>query len=184
MRLVTFLMLLSFRRAQPWNVAPKRISRAAIPMRALRVTIHIRGRGRGGGDAWIEEAYEQYEERLRPQGLDLVTVWHKTDEQLTAAALKETSPKICLDVLGKAYDSLAFGEMCFKKLEEGGSRLCFVIGGAEGLPAELRPGSGGPGLQYFSLSKLTFTHQMARVLLAEQIYRASEIRRGSAYHKE
>jgi hypothetical protein len=40
---------------------------------ALRVTIHIRGRGRGG-EKWLEVAYEQYEERLKPAGLDLVTV--------------------------------------------------------------------------------------------------------------
>jgi len=71
----------------------------------------------------------------------------------------------------------------------GGSRLSFVIGGAEGLPMELKQQSGGgssgsssSGL--LSLSKMTFTHQFARVVLAEQVYRAMEIRKGSSYHKE
>lgn len=80
-------------------------------------------------------------------------------------------------------DSLAFSEFVFSKLEEGGSRLTFVVGGAEGLPPGLKskPPRGGAKL---SLSSMTFTHLWARALLAEQIYRASEIRRGSKYHKE
>lgn len=80
-------------------------------------------------------------------------------------------------------NSQAFSEFVFSKLEEGGSRLTFVIGGAEGLPPGLKnkPPQGGAKL---SLSNMTFTHLWARALLAEQIYRASEIRRGSKYHKE
>jgi len=67
-------------------------------------------------------------------------------------------------------------------LELGGSRLVFVIGGAEGLPHELKYGLKN-GHNLLSLSKLTFTHQFARTLLMEQIYRASEIKKGSGYHK-
>lgn len=80
-------------------------------------------------------------------------------------------------------DSPAFSKFVFSKLEEGGSRLTFVVGGAEGLPPGLKskPPQGGTKL---SLSSMTFTHLWARALLAEQIYRASEIRRGSKYHKE
>jgi 23S rRNA (pseudouridine1915-N3)-methyltransferase len=63
----------------------------------------------------------------------------------------------------------------------GGSRLAFVIGGAEGLPASIK---GSRQYEFWSLSKLTFTHQWARVLLTEQLYRATEIRKGSGYHKE
>ena len=63
-------------------------------------------------------------------------------------------------------------------MERGGSRLSFIIGGAEGLPAEVRADA-----TLVSLSRLTFTHQMARLVLAEQIYRATEIRKGSGYHK-
>lgn len=80
-------------------------------------------------------------------------------------------------------NSPAFSDFLFSKLEEGGSRLTFVVGGAEGLPPGLKsnPPAGGAKL---SLSSMTFTHLWARALLAEQIYRASEIRRGSKYHKE
>ena len=174
-----------------WRSTYPRRGRHSI-LCALRINIHIRGRERGG-EKWIEEGYDQYAIRLRPQGIELRTIWHKTDAKLLAAisgkGIDADSPKICLDVLGKEKTSPAFSELCFQRLEQGGSRLCFVIGGAEGLPDELRPGqrddTGIDGtIDHFSLSRLTFTHQMARVLLAEQIYRAAEIRRGSGYHKQ
>lgn len=55
-----------------------------------------------------------------------------------------------------------------------------MIGGAEGLPPELLEQG---DRKMISLGMMTFTHQFARVLLMEQIYRASEIRKGSGYHK-
>jgi 23S rRNA pseudoU1915 N3-methylase RlmH len=54
---------------------------------------------------------------------------------------------------------------------------------ADGLPEELRAGSAGTKPIFVSLSDLTFTHQFARLVLIEQVYRASEIRKGSGYHK-
>ena len=59
---------------------------------------------------------------------------------------------------------------------------------ADGLPTELREGSSsssgrGKNPILLSLSDLTFTHQFARLVLIEQIYRATEIRKGSGYHK-
>ena len=72
----------------------------------------------------------------------------------------------------------------YQWLDQGGSRLVFVIGGADGLPSELlTPNSAAKKEQLLSLSSLTFTHQFARTLLMEQIYRATEIRKGSGYHK-
>ena len=84
----------------------------------------------------------------------------------------------CLDPRGDALDSEAFAALLFDELDAGGSRLSLCVGPAEGFTEGLRRRA-----RLVSLSRMTFTHQMARVLVAEQVYRASEIRRGSGYHK-
>uniref|UniRef100_A0A7S2F628 Ribosomal RNA large subunit methyltransferase H n=1 Tax=Octactis speculum TaxID=3111310 RepID=A0A7S2F628_9STRA len=150
---------------------------------ALQVTLHIQGRKINDHN---EVAFEQYAMRLTPHRIQLKTVWHKSNDQLTKA-IKATSrePCICLDVCGQQLDSGGFEQLLYQRLVEGGSRLAFVIGGAEGLPDEVREKK-DPKLQhveFISLSSMTFTHQMARVILAEQVYRAAEIRKGTGYHK-
>jgi len=60
-----------------------------------------------------------------------------------------------------------------------GSRIAFAIGGAEGLPPQIIK----QAAYILSLSPLTFTHQITRLILIEQIYRALEIEKGSQYHK-
>lgn len=64
-------------------------------------------------------------------------------------------------------------------MEKEGAHLNFVIGGAEGLPPPILNNS----LTQISLSPLTFTHQLTRLILLEQLYRAFEIQKGSQYHK-
>ncbi|CAM9626991.1 unnamed protein product, partial [Sphacelaria rigidula] len=147
----------------------------------LQVTVRIRGK-KSREEDYTNQAYDEYAKRLRPV-LALETQWHKTDEELEAAVRKDPGVVVCLDEGGRQMDSPTFSDFLFTKLESGGSRLTFVIGGAEGLPPGLKsnPPQGGAKL---SLSSMTFTHLWARALLAEQIYRASEIRRGSKYHKQ
>ena len=128
-------------------------------------------------ESWLEEAIGIYTTRLRGT-LELECVWVKDDAALLAQAGSAAGGCIALDPLGKSVTSVQFSELLFSELEAGGSRLNFVIGGAEGLPPELRAEA-----QLLSLSRMTFTHQMARLLLAEQVYRAVEIRKGSGYHK-
>lgn len=149
----------------------------ATPICGLQINIHIRGK-RTGGEEWLNEGYQEYTKRLRPV-LALDTIWHKTDAELEAAVFKEKGSVICLDERGKQMTSMEMADVLYKKMEEGGSRMAIVIGGAEGLPSALKKNK-----ELWSLSRLTFTHQWARVLLAEQIYRATEIKKGSGYHKE
>jgi 23S rRNA (pseudouridine1915-N3)-methyltransferase len=149
----------------------------------LQIKIRIVGR-KNGGEKWLDQSYSTYETRLKPTNLEVTTHWHKNDEELLKNVETDESKNhkvILLDPLGKMCTSEVFSENMYNWLESGGSRLTFCIGGAEGLPNELRDATSKSDM--LSLSSLTFTHQFARILLMEQIYRASEIRRGSGYHK-
>ena len=84
--------------------------------------------------------------------------------------------KIFLDPVGKPLDSAAFASIV-SNAEMLGRDLLFLIGGHDGLPS----GWGGRADLLLSLSKLTFPHELARVMLAEQIYRAFATLRGHPY---
>jgi len=84
--------------------------------------------------------------------------------------------KIFLDPAGKAMDSAAFAQL-FAKSEMSGRDMVFLIGGHDGLPA----GWGERADLLLSLSAMTFPHEMARAMLAEQIYRAFATLRGHPY---
>ena len=149
----------------------------------MEVKLRMVGR-KNNGEKWLEDAYSTYDTRLKPTNLNVQTFYHKNDNELTKNIEADESKNhkvILLDPLGKLVTSEVFSDNMYNWLEDGGSRLTFVIGGAEGLPEELKAGRSGNDL--LSLGKMTFTHQFARVLLMEQIYRASEIRKGSEYHK-
>ena len=148
----------------------------------LEVRIRIVGR-RNGGEPWLESSYSTYDTRLKSTNLKVTTQWHKNDDDLIKGVDGDAAKKhnvVLLDPCGKMCTSEKFSDDMHRWLEEGGSRLTFVIGGAEGLPNEVKMNYGNKML---SLSSLTFTHQFARILLMEQIYRASEIKKGSGYHK-
>jgi 23S rRNA (pseudouridine1915-N3)-methyltransferase len=127
-----------------------------------------------------------YETRLRPSNVQVETTWHKDNQALTKGVDADRSKGhtlVLLDPLGSIQTSEKFSDDMYEWLDRGGSRLSFVIGGADGLPSELKypPQGGKPTM--ISLSAMTFTHQFARLLLIEQIYRGTEIRKGSGYHK-
>ncbi len=129
-------------------------------------------------EPWLSLALDEYTKRLKPF---LSIEWHlaKQNDQL-AALLEKEFHYICLDPQGKTFSSETFASFLQQKLLEEGSRLSFVIGGAEGLPQRIRKGAAA----LLSLSPLTFTHQLTRLIFLEQLYRAMEIARGSSYHRE
>jgi len=149
-----------------------------------KVTIRIVGRKTS--EQWLEDACDMYLQRLKPSGLELETVWHKNDGALVKGVNsdydKSSASVVLLDPTGKTLTSEKLADNIYRWLEDGGSRLVFVIGGADGLPPELKYGSDRRPI-LLSLSQLTFTHQFARLVLIEQVYRASEIRKGSGYHR-
>jgi 23S rRNA (pseudouridine1915-N3)-methyltransferase len=87
-----------------------------------------------------------------------------------------TAQKILLDPAGKSYDSLQFSKL-IGKAEETARNLVFVVGGADGHPAGWRERAD----LLLSLSPMTFPHELARVMLAEQIYRALTLLKGHPY---
>ena len=97
-----------------------------------------------------------------------------------AAKMPQNAIVIAMCIEGEQFSSEAFSA----KLEglmadESASELCFVIGGSYGLADSIKKRAN----LRFSLSKMTFTHQISRVLILEQIYRAFQISTGGKYHK-
>ncbi len=93
--------------------------------------------------------------------------------------LKKEEYLIALDLNKKQYTSEEFAVFLDKKLVENNASISFVIGGSYGLSEGLRMRSNFS----ISLSNLTFTHQMSRLILLEQIYRAFKINNNETYHK-
>lgn len=87
---------------------------------------------------------------------------------------------ICLDEKGEQYDSRGFAAMLSPLLEDGNRRACFVIGGPFGLAPEVRKAAD----RTVCLGRMTMPHELARVVLLEQLYRAVSIIRNSPYHND
>ncbi len=101
-----------------------------------------------------------------------------------AAALKRLDTNragvsVLLDAAGKVYDSDAFAKWLEEQRDRGIREVIFVCGDADGFPDSLRDRV----KQNVSLSTMTYSHELARVMLAEQIYRAFAILSGSPYPK-
>lgn len=128
-------------------------------------------------ESWLKDALEQYTERMsRTASIEWTLA--KSAAQFSELVKKEPH-YICLDPLGKAYSSEEFSTFLFAELMTHGARVAFVIGGPEGLSKDIVQNAAC----LLSFSRLTFTHQCIRLLLLEQLYRAIEIEKGSAYHK-
>ncbi len=95
------------------------------------------------------------------------------------ARLDPRSKKIALCVEGKQLSSEELAQLFDKSMSEGFSRLSFIIGSSHGLSDEVK------SIADFKLSfsKMTFPHQLMRVILSEQCYRAFTILAGKKYHK-
>ena len=145
--------------------------------RHLTVNILLVGK-KNGAEQFIADGCAEYEKRLSTS-MTLSTTFLKTDNDLVERAKTLKGSVFALDEHGKEYKSRGFSKAVYKAFQEGGSKVSFIIGGFSGLPEQIKD-----NFELISLSQMTFTHQFARLLLLEQIYRASEIHKGSGYHKD
>lgn len=147
-------------------------------------------------DKYFIDAVKEYEKRLGAYAK--VEILEIEDEQIPqnsnenvdelikekeAAKLlkliKEKDYVICLNLNQKQYDSVEFAQEINKLSVSGVSTIDFVIGGSLGLGKSILSRSNSQ----ICLSKMTFTHQMTRVIILEQVYRAYKILNNETYHK-
>lgn len=94
-------------------------------------------------------------------------------------ALPKDAFTVALCVEGREISSEELSALLLERENSGRSRLCFVIGGSFGLAQRVKDAA----QLRLSLSRMTFPHHLARVILAEQLYRGFKIKEGSRYHK-
>lgn len=101
-----------------------------------------------------------------------------TEGERLLKQVPQNSYLIVLDVRGKAVSSEELSAKLSDLCLRGRSHIAFLIGGAYGISEEVRKAAE----ERLSFSKMTFTHQMIRLLLVEQLYRAYKINAGEPYH--
>jgi 23S rRNA (pseudouridine1915-N3)-methyltransferase len=146
-------------------------------------------------NSYIREAEQEYLQRLEGFGRVEVTVLREShinessNNQLRAKAVEaegkeilEALPKqsfvVVLDERGKSMDSVEFAQKLKQIRDYEGGKITFVIGGAFGLSDHVRSKAN----LLLSFSSFTFTHEMIRMLLLEQLFRASTILGNKTYH--
>ncbi|ETI66850.1 23S rRNA (pseudouridine(1915)-N(3))-methyltransferase RlmH [Neobacillus vireti] len=124
----------------------------------------------------IEVADEKAPEELSE--LEMLQVKQKEGERILAKISQDTYV-IALAIQGKLASSEELADSLDKLATYGKSKIAFVIGGSLGLSDEVLKRSN----EQLSFSRMTFPHQLMRLILVEQIYRAYRINRGEPYHK-
>jgi|SRR5688572_30877818 23S rRNA (pseudouridine1915-N3)-methyltransferase len=127
-------------------------------------------------DAALRAACDEYLDRLRRYAR--VEEREVQGEARLLEAVGEGSRLVALSRAGDAWTSAELAAWT-ARWEMDGRDVAFAIGGADGLPAPVL----AQAERIWSLSRLTFPHELARVILYEQLYRAYTIRRGEPYHR-
>ena len=104
--------------------------------------------------------------------------WRLQETKNMMKKMDASELNIFLDQSGEQHTSKDLAKCFVKQISYGISRVNFFVGGAYGIEKSILPS----GIQFLSLSEMTFTHQMVRLFLLEQIYRAFTIIRGEPYH--
>jgi 23S rRNA (pseudouridine1915-N3)-methyltransferase len=160
----------------------------------MRVTIYAVGRMKAGPERMLCERYlDRFAKVGGKLGLDFAGVTEVTEGRASSAAARraEESRKlnelvesgaalVMLDERGAGLDSAAFAAYLAGLRDDGRKAAVLAIGGPDGHEPSLRARAG----LLVSLGAMTWPHQIARILLAEQLYRAATILSGHPYHRD
>lgn len=147
-------------------------------------------------EKYLKQGIDEYLKRLTSYAkLEIIEVAdEKAPEELSTLEMEQVKQKegerilsktshdayvIALAINGKMHSSEQFAKSLDQLATYGKSKLAFVIGGSLGLSEEVLNRAN----EQLSFSKMTFPHQLMRLILVEQIYRAFRINRGEPYHK-
>jgi 23S rRNA (pseudouridine1915-N3)-methyltransferase len=159
----------------------------------MRLIIAAVGRLKDGAE---RELLERYRERFADLGKRLgfgPIAWHEPGESRAATAVKRCAEEgaallklardadtiIALDERGKSLTSQAFAQLLGKIRDDGAGTLAILIGGPDGLAPAVRDAAHVK----LALGAMTLPHGLARIVLAEQLYRAATILAGHPYHR-
>lgn len=147
-------------------------------------------------EKYLTDAVKEYEKRLgaycsidnisvkeeklgdKPSPSEISAAVDREGERILAA-LPQRAYNIALCVEGKQMTSVKFSEKLTSVANEGFSDVCLIIGGSDGLSDRVKSAC----RMRLSVSEMTFPHQLMRVILLEQLYRAFNIAAGGKYHK-
>lgn len=157
----------------------------------MKITILVIGKTSKG---FVDQGIEEYLKRLKryvkvdfevipdvknSKSLSVDQLIQK-EEELLLDALTGRTDVVLLDERGKGFSSVELSSFLQTKMLSSTKELVFVVGGAYGVSDSVK----SRVKDHFSVSRLTFSHQMVRLVLVEQLYRAMTILRGEPYHHE
>jgi 23S rRNA (pseudouridine1915-N3)-methyltransferase len=155
----------------------------------MKITLLLVGKHK---EKYVQQALDDYRKRIRryvPFNVREITP-AKASKKLSVKEVQEQEAKaiekalppnarvVLLDERGEQQGSEAFAGWLQKQMASGIQHLVFVIGGAYGFPPGMKKEAGG----LISLSPMTMSHQVVRIVFAEQLYRAFTILKGEPYH--
>jgi 23S rRNA (pseudouridine1915-N3)-methyltransferase len=154
----------------------------------MRITILAVGKIR---EEWLKEGIFEFSKRISKYcelvieeipdvpddyGIDRSTA---DEGRRLLSRIKDGDFVVALDVNGQTVDSMALSEKLLQWMDAGGARVTFLIAGSNGYAADVLSRAN----ERISLSRLTFPHQFARLILLEQLFRSFKISRSEKYHK-
>jgi 23S rRNA (pseudouridine1915-N3)-methyltransferase len=147
-------------------------------------------------EGYLQEGIQEYTKRLRSYvSLEIIEVPDQAIPPKTSVKsaelikkrecdgirdrLKENEFVVLLDRQGKSMTSEGLATFLEERMVRGSSKIAFIIGGSLGVDSEMKERADW----CWSFSELTFPHQLTRLMLMEQVYRACKIQAGETYHK-